>query len=43
MAPLERLAAAAATAIERIGLADAPWAPNFGVPGASTPAQLQPG
>src|SRR3954447_11015385 len=32
---LETLAAAAAAAIERVGLDEAPWAPNFGVPGAS--------
>jgi GAF domain-containing protein len=34
---LEELAAAAAVAIDRVGMADAPWAPNFAVPGASTP------
>src|SRR3954469_16203894 len=34
---LETLAVAAAAAIERVGLAQAPWAPNFGVPGASLP------
>jgi GAF domain-containing protein len=30
LAALEGLAAAAGRAIERIGLADAPWAPRFG-------------
>lgn len=35
LAALERVADAAAAAIGRIGLADAPWAPNFRVPGAS--------
>ena len=34
-AALERVADAAADAIARIGLDDAPWAPNFRVPGAS--------
>ena len=34
-AALERVANAAAGAISRIGLDDAPWAPNFRVPGAS--------
>jgi uncharacterized BrkB/YihY/UPF0761 family membrane protein len=38
---LEKLAAAAAEAIDRIGLDDAPWAPNFSVPGGATPRQLQ--
>jgi len=38
LAALEELAEAAADAIERVGLADAPWAPNFAVPGASLPA-----
>jgi GAF domain-containing protein len=33
---LEELADAAAAAIARVGLADAPWAPNFAIPGAST-------
>ena len=35
LAALQELAAAAAAAIERVGLDDAPWAPNFRVPGAS--------
>jgi GAF domain len=36
---LEELARASADAIDRVGLADAPWAPNFSVPGASTRRQ----
>ena len=35
LAALEEVADAAAEAIERIGIADAPWAPNFRVPGGS--------
>jgi GAF domain-containing protein len=35
LALLEGLAEAAAAAIGRVGLDDAPWAPNFRVPGAS--------
>jgi GAF domain-containing protein len=35
------LAAATADAIERIGLADAPWAPNFRVPGGTVRPALQ--
>jgi GAF domain-containing protein len=35
LAALERVADAAADAIKRVGLEDAPWAPNFRVPGAS--------
>jgi two-component system CheB/CheR fusion protein len=38
---LESLAAAAAAAIERIGLADAPWAPSFRVPGGTVRPVLQ--
>lgn len=40
LAALEEVAAAAAEAIERVGLADAPWAPNFRVPGASVRAAI---
>jgi GAF domain-containing protein len=43
VAALETFAAAAARAIDRIGLDDAPWAPNFSVPGASTPSELRSG
>ena len=39
---LERLATATGHAIDRIGLADAPWAPNFGVPGGTVRPALQP-
>lgn len=35
LAALEEVADAAAEAIGRVGLAEAPWAPNFRVPGAS--------
>jgi hypothetical protein len=38
---LERLARAAGRAIDRIGLADAAWAPSFRVPGGTTPPALQ--
>jgi GAF domain-containing protein len=38
---LEALADAAAAAIARVGLADAPWAPNFRVPGGTVRPVLQ--
>jgi GAF domain-containing protein len=38
---LEKLAAATGEAIDRIGLADAPWAPNFRVPGGTVRPALQ--
>lgn len=38
---LEKLAAAAAIAIDRIGLDSAPWAPNFGLRDGPTQRQLQ--
>jgi GAF domain-containing protein len=41
IAALEQLAIAAARAIERIGLADAPWAPSFTVPGGTVRPVLQ--
>jgi GAF domain-containing protein len=40
---LERLADAAASAIERIGLADAPWAPNFALRRSGEPSRRQTG
>ena len=41
LAVLEALADSAAAAISRIGLQDAPWAPNFRVPGGSVRPVLQ--
>jgi GAF domain-containing protein len=38
---LEKLAAATADAIDRIGLADAPWAPNFRLPGGTLRPAVQ--
>ena len=38
---LAKLAAATADAIDRIGLADAPWAPNFRLPGGTVRPVMQ--